>query len=150
MIIKALILSFLISTVSGKTEFEECLLDNSGFLLTKDICLPSNYKTIAAGVNKVVKPIVRLSSLIELNKKFTSLSAIFDIYFIWKDDNLIANASSSNAVFFFNWFFSIETKKDHVKLSWFPPKKRWIVILKMPYLKNFKKPSEQHGQAMSN
>ena len=117
MIIKALILSFLISTVSGKTEFEECLLDNSGFLLTKDICLPSNYKTIAAGVNKVVKPIVRLSSLIELNKKFTSLSAIFDIYFIWKDDNLIANASSSNAVFFFNWFFSIETKKDHVKLD---------------------------------
>ena len=101
MIVKALILSFLISTVSGKTEFEECLLDNSGFLLTKDICLPSNYKTIAV-VNKVVKPIVRLSSLIELNKKFTSLSAIFDIYFIWKDDNLIANASSSNAVFFFN------------------------------------------------
>ena len=109
-IVKALILSFLISTVSGKTEFEECLLD-SGFLLTKDICLPSNYKTIAV-VNKVVKPIVRLSSLIELNKKFTSLSAIFDIYFIWKDDNLIANASSSNAV-----FFSKRTKKDHVKLD---------------------------------
>ena len=64
-----------------------------------------------------MKPIVRLSSLIEMNKKFTSLSAIFDIYFIWKDDNLIANASSSNAVFFFNWFFSIETKKDHVKLD---------------------------------
>ena len=100
MIVQALILSFLMSTVSGKTEFEECLLD-SGFLLTKNICLPSNYKTIAA-VNKVVKPIVRLSSLIELNKKFTSLSAIFDIYFIWKDDNLIANASSSNAVFLFN------------------------------------------------
>ena len=99
MIVQALILSFLSSTVSGKTEFEECLLD-SGFLLTKDICLPNNYKTIAA-VNKVVKPIVRLSSLIELNKKFTSLSAIFDIYFIWKDDNLIANVSSSNAVFFF-------------------------------------------------
>ena len=117
MIVQALILSFLISTVSGKTEFEECLLDNSGFLLTKDICLPSNYKTIAA-VNKVVKPIVRLSSLIELNKKFTSLSAIFDIYFIWKDDNLIANASSSNAVFFFSIdFFSKETKKDHVKLD---------------------------------
>ena len=91
---------YLTFTVSGKTEFEECLLE-SGFLLTKDICLPSNYKTIAV-VNKVVKPIVRLSSLIELNKKFTSLSAIFDIYFIWKDDNLIANASSSNAVFFFN------------------------------------------------
>ena len=105
MIVKALILSFLVSTVSGKKEFEECLLDNSGFLLTKDICLPSNYKTIAAGVNKVVKPIVRLSSLIELNKKFTSLSAIFDIYFIWKDDNLIANASSSNAVFFSIDFF---------------------------------------------
>ena len=104
MIVKAVILSFLISTVSGKTEFEECLLDNSGFLLTKDICLPSNYKTISA-VNKVVKPIVRLSSLIELNKKFTSLSAIFDIYFIWKDDNLIANASSSNAVFFSIDFF---------------------------------------------
>ena len=104
MIVKALILSFLVSTVSGKKEFEECLLDNSGFLLTKDICLPSNYKTIAV-VNKVVKPIVRLSSLIELNKKFTSLSAIFDIYFTWKDDNLIANASSSNAVFFFNRFF---------------------------------------------
>ena len=114
MIFKALILSFLISTVSGKKEFEECLLD-SGFLLTKDICLPSNYKTIAAGVNKVVKPIVRLSSLIELNKKFTSLSAIFDIYFIWKDDNLIANASSSNAVFFFNRFFFDKERSCKIK-----------------------------------
>ena len=114
-IVKALILSFLISTVSGKTEFEDCLLD-SGFLLNKDICLPNNYKTIAA-VNKVVKPIVRLSSLIELNKKFTSLSAIFDIYFIWKDDNLIANASSSNAVFFFNrFFFERNVKLDTYKL----------------------------------
>ena len=117
MIVQALILSFLSSTVSGKTEFEECLLDNSGFLLTKDICLPSNYKTIAV-VNKVVKPIVRLSSLIELNKKFTSLSAIFDIYFIWKDDNLIANASSSNAVFFFNRFFFERNKERSCKIRY--------------------------------
>ena len=117
MIVKALILSFLISTVSGKTEFEECLLDNSGFLLTKDICLPSNYKTIAV-VNKVVKPIVRLSSLIELNKKFTSLSAIFNIYFIWKDDNLIANASSSNAVFFSIDFFFNRNKERSCKIRY--------------------------------
>mgnify|MGYP007015874697 CR=1 FL=1 len=81
-----------------------------------------------------MKPIVRLSSLIELNKKFTSLSAIFDIYFIWKDDNLIANASSSNAVFFFN-----RNKERSCKIELISPQKRWIVILKMPYLKNFKK-----------
>ena len=116
MIVKALILSFLVSTVSGKTEFEECLL-GSGFLLTKDICLPSNYKTIAV-VNKVVKPIVRLSSLIELNKKFTSLSAIFDIYFIWKDDNLIANASSSNAVFFFQYIFFDRNKERSCEIRY--------------------------------
>ena len=39
----------------------------------------------------IVKSSVHLSSFIELNKKSTSISGLFDINFSWKDENLVSN-----------------------------------------------------------
>ena len=42
MMIRILTLFFVVSLVSGKTNFEECLQEN-GLLLSRDICLPNVY-----------------------------------------------------------------------------------------------------------
>ena len=88
----------LASAVLGEMNFDQCIQEN-GQLLTPNICLPNTSRKVSSS-KIVVKPNLHLSSLIELDKKSTSVSAIFDIYFSWTDTNLIANISDLEAVFF--------------------------------------------------
>ena len=84
--------------VLGEKNFDQCVQEN-GQLLTSNICLPNTSRKVSSS-KIVVKPNLHLSSLIELDKKSTSVSAIFDIYFSWIDTNLITNISDLDAVFF--------------------------------------------------
>ena len=86
------------SAALGEKNFDQCVEEN-GQLLTPSICLPNTGRKVSSS-KIVVKPNLHLSSLIELDKKSTSVSAIFDIYFSWTDTNLIANISDLDAVFF--------------------------------------------------
>ena len=95
---KLQIFALLNSIVLCRGNFNQCL-QGKGQLLTQNICMFNTNETIVAP-NIVVKPIARFTNLIECDKKSASLSAIFDIYLSWKDQNLVTNISNLDTVFF--------------------------------------------------
>ena len=95
---KLQIFALLNSIVLCRGNFNQCL-QGKGQLLTQNICMFNTNETILAP-NIVVKPIARFTNLIECDKKSASLSAIFDIYLSWKDQNLVTNISNLDTVFF--------------------------------------------------